>query len=55
MKFLNGVNKELSHVRWPSKKEMVAYSTATLVFILVFALFFLGTDLILATVKTWVK
>jgi preprotein translocase subunit SecE len=36
----HGVKSEFKKVRWPSKKEMVKYSIATIAFILFFALFF---------------
>lgn len=53
--FLVGVRKEMKKVKWPSKKEMVTYSTATLVFILVFGLFFAGLDFMLTGLKMVVK
>jgi len=49
--FFTGVRKEMKHVRWPLKKEMVKYSIATLSFIIFFALFFMLTDFIIAAVK----
>lgn len=49
--FFTGVKKEMKHVRWPLKKEMVKYSIATLSFIVFFALFFALTDLIIAGIK----
>ena len=49
--FFTGVKKEIKHVRWPLKKEMVKYSIATLSFIIFFALFFALTDLIIAGIK----
>lgn len=55
IKFFENVNKELAKVRWSTKKEMVTYSIATIIFILIFAVFFSATDIILATVKTWVR
>ncbi len=48
--FLTNVNKELGKVKWSSKKEMIAYSTAVIVFIVVFAFFFLGTDIVLSSI-----
>ena len=54
-RFLVSVKEEMKKVRWPNKKEMIVYSTATLSFILIFALFFTGTDLILAFFKSLVK
>ena len=38
-------------VRWPLKKEMITYSIATLVFMIVLGLFFIATDLIIAGVR----
>ena len=49
--FFTGVKKEMKHVRWPLKKEMVKYSIATLSFIIFFALFFAACDFIIAAVK----
>ena len=49
--FFTGVKKEMKHVRWPLRKEMVKYSIATLSFIIFFALFFVVTDLIIAGIK----
>ena len=39
-KFFGEVRKELSKVKWPSKKDMVKYSIATIVFVIFFAAFF---------------
>lgn len=50
--FFEGVKREMKKVRWPNKKELITYSIATLAFILIFAIFFTGTDFLLATVKT---
>ena len=48
--FIVGVKKEMGKVRWPNKKEMVKYSTATITLILVFALFFVASDAILGAI-----
>ena len=53
-RFFISVKDEMKKVRWPKKKEMITYSSATLVFILVFALFFSLTDFILANLKVLV-
>jgi preprotein translocase, SecE subunit, bacterial len=45
--FFNSVQKEMTKVRWPNKKEMVTYSIATISFIAIFTLFFIGTDTVL--------
>ncbi len=54
-RFLVGVKKEMKKVKWPSKKEMITYSTATIAFILIFGLFFAGLDFIITGLKMVVK
>lgn len=53
-KFLSEVKKELAKVKWPSKKDMVKYSISTIVFVIFFALFFYGVEMLIALVKTLV-
>ncbi|NLM63031.1 MAG: preprotein translocase subunit SecE [Mollicutes bacterium] len=55
IEFLKDVKKEMKKVRWPNKKEMATYSIATISFIIFFALFFMIIDIVLATLKTWVR
>ncbi len=50
VQFFLGVKKEMSRVRFPNRKEMVTYSIATISFIVIFALFFVGTDAILGAI-----
>ena len=45
------VFKEVSKVKWPSKKEMVKYTISTLAFVILFALFFFGIESLFAFVK----
>lgn len=54
LKYFKGVKNELDKVKWPSKKDMVKYSTATLGFIFFFALFFYIIDFLFALLKTGV-
>ena len=49
--FFREVKAEMDKVKWPSKKDMVKYSIATIVFVIFFALFFYGIDLVLALLK----
>ena len=49
--FLHEVKAEMDKVKWPSKKDMVKYSIATIVFVIFFALFFYAIDLVLALLK----
>ena len=53
--FLKGVKSEMVKVRWPNKKELFKYSSATLTIIVIFMTFFSLTDLGLAIVRTLVK
>lgn len=48
------VIKEVSKVKWPSKKEMLKYSIATIVFVVFFALFFYAIELLMAFLKSLV-
>ena len=50
--FLFDVKKEVSKVKWPSKKDMFKYSITTITFVAFFALFFLGLDLVNAYIRT---
>lgn len=52
--FFIDVRNEVSKVKWPSKKDMVKYSIATIVFVIFFALFFYLIDLIIALLKAGV-
>ena len=52
--FFKEVKSEVSKVKWPSKKDMIRYSVATIVFIVFFALFFYLIDLIIALLKAGV-
>lgn len=53
-KFLSEVKKELGKVKWPSRKDMVKYSIATICFVIFFAGFFYLIDLAVAFIKTLV-
>ena len=48
----HGVKSEFKKVRWPSKKEMVKYSIATITFILFFGLFFFAIEGIIYLIST---
>lgn len=52
IEFFKDVKKEISKVKWPSRKNMVKYSVTTILFIAFFAVFFLGLDFIIAFVKS---
>lgn len=52
--FFKEVKNEVSKVKWPSKKDMVKYSVATIIFVIFFAVFFYLIDLIIALLKAGV-
>lgn len=53
--FLVEIKKETKKVKWPSKKDMVKYSVATISFVVFFAIFFVASDAILAGLKMLVN
>lgn len=50
--FLTKVRKEMKKVRWPKRKEMVKYSFAVLLCIIILSLFFVSSDLLITAVRT---
>ncbi len=52
--WFKSVIKEVSKVKWTSKKDMLKYSIATIVFIIFFSLFFYAIELLMAFVKSLV-
>ena len=47
-----GVKKEISRIRWTSKKDLLKYSTATVVFMVFFSLFFYAIDMLVALLRS---
>ena len=47
-RYFVSVKEELKKVRWPKKKEMVTYSTATVLLLLFFMLFFVACDVLIS-------
>lgn len=52
LQFLVGVKKETKKIKWPTKKQLITYSSATLVFMIVVGLFFTGLDFGFSYLKT---
>ena len=52
MIFCNGVKSEFKKVHWTSKKDMIKYSSATIVFIIFSSLFFYIIDVLFALVQS---
>ena len=46
-----GIRKELKLVKWPTAKDIVKYTIATIVFCIIFALFFLLLTFIMAEIR----
>lgn len=53
--FCHGVKSEFKKIHWPSKKDMVRYSIASIFFIIFCALFFYLINIIFALVQTLLK
>ena len=53
--FCHGVKSEFLKVHWPSRKEMVRYSVATIFFIIFCSLFFYLVNVIFALVQLLFK
>ena len=54
-KYFGEVRTEFSKVKWPSKKDMVKYSVATIIFVIFFALFFYGIMALMSLLQSLVK
>ena len=50
--FFSGVKTEFKRVKWPSRKDMVKYSIATIIFIVCCSLFFYLIDVIIAALHS---
>ncbi len=50
--FCHGVKSEFKKVHWTSKNDLVKYSIATIVFVVVCSLFFYAIDIIFALIQT---
>ena len=49
------VKDELKKVNWPSKKDLTKYGVATIIFIVIFGLYFYGLDALFAWISSLVK
>ncbi len=50
-KFLSSVKQEVKKVVWPSKKDVLKYTVATLIFCIIVMIFFQALDLGLSVIK----
>ncbi len=49
--FTKGIKKELKLVKWPSAKEIIKYTIATVIFCVILVIFFEILNMILAYIK----
>ena len=49
--YFEGVKNELSKVKWPTKKDVLKYTIATLVFIVILVVFFVLISLLMSIIK----
>lgn len=49
--FFAGVKAELAKVKWPTKKDVLKYTIATLVFIIILVIFFVLLSLVMSVIK----
>ena len=52
VEYFKGVKKEVSRIKWTSKKDLLKYSTATVVFMVFFSLFFYAIDMLVALLRS---
>ena len=50
--FCHGVKSEFEKIHWPSKKDMIKYSVATVFFIVFVSVFFYLIDVIFALIQS---
>lgn len=55
MRFLASVRREIPKVKWPTKKDMIKNSIATLSVVVILVTFFGLLDIILSTIKMAIK
>lgn len=55
VRFFISVKKEMKKVKWPSRKDMIKYSIATISFVIFFGIFFTCIDFIVAALTQVVK
>lgn len=50
--YFKGVKKEVSRIKWTSKKDLLKYSVASIVFVIFFGVFFYVIDLLVAVLRS---
>ena len=52
VEYFKGVKKEVSRIKWTSKKDLVKYSVSTIIFMIFFGVFFYAIDLLVALLRS---
>ena len=50
--YFKGIKKEISRIKWTSKKDLLKYSISTIVFMLFFGVFFYAIDLLVVLLRS---
>ena len=50
--YFKGVKKEISRIKWTSKKDLVKYSVSSIAFMLFFGVFFYAIDMLVALLRS---
>ena len=50
--YFKGVKKEVSRIKWTSKKDLLKYSVASIIFVMFFGVFFYVIDLLVALLRS---
>ena len=52
--YLKEVGKEMQKVSWPKQKELIAFTTITVIATLIISLFIFGADRVIGIVLGWI-
>ena len=50
--YFKGVKKEISRIKWTSKKDLLKYSVASILFVIFFGVFFYAIDMMVALLRS---
>ena len=50
--YFKGFKKEVSRIKWTSKKDLLKYSVASILFVMFFGVFFYVIDLVVALLRS---
>jgi len=50
--YFKGIKKEISRIKWTSKKDLLKYSVASILFVMFFGIFFYAIDILVAVLRS---